>query len=272
MMWRFGAAAVVCGFTAGCVTLPTEQNDGVSINRVSDRVKCELGQAVASNPKLLSWAAVITLTLEVDQTGSVLPSTSLTGPFNAGTYAVNATAGATGTSIQTSLVTAYFPIWQVEKFAEHCPLSPATQLEDSLGLKEWVVRSLDAGAEEGLVFNDKSKAVGYTIEFDLELTAGITPGFIFTRVSGQTGLSADRKTKHTLDIAMTDAGLSPPRKVVTFRPAKSSGENLAPGAPSPPPERIVVVTKPKPVGDDTRRRLDAIMQQLLLKNLRRQGF
>src|SRR6185369_16546458 len=86
---------------AGCVVLPpTEQYDGISINRVVDRVKCELGAALGEEPILQSWVGVITLTLEVDHTGSVLPSTSLTGPFNAGTYGLDISAGATGKSVQ----------------------------------------------------------------------------------------------------------------------------------------------------------------------------
>jgi hypothetical protein len=260
---------------ASCVTLPTEQNDGVSITRVADRVKCELGQALIAHPKLLSWAAAVTLTLELDQSGSVTPGANISGPFSVGTYGVNLTGGVTGTSLQTSLVTAYFPVWQLEQFAEQCPLTPTMQpLEDTLGLKEWVSRSLDAGDQEGLVFNDKNKAIGYTIEFDLELTAGITPGFTFARATGQFGLSGSRKTKHTLDIAMTDAGLSPPHKIIVFRPQRQPGSS-APGVLPPstqPRKRVEVITKPAPIGEDARRKLDTTMQQLLIKNLRQRGF
>jgi hypothetical protein len=269
MFVRSCAAAICCAVAAGCATIPTERNDGISIARVADHVKCELGQALATNSKLQSWAGVITLTLELDLSGSVMPSTTLMGPFATGAYGVGLTAGTTLSSTQTHLVTAYFPVWQVEQFAEHCPEPSIEQLEDRLGLKEWVTRALDAGTEEGLVFNDTSKAIGYTIEFDLDVTAGITPSFTLTRASGQVGATVDRKTKHTLEIALTDAHIQPPRQVVVFRPRKTPS-----GAPdiAAPPQRTVVVTRATPLSDDAKRRLDTIMQQLILKNLRLRGF
>ena len=282
MRTRAIIAALGCTIVSGCVTMPTQQNDGISVNRVVDRVKCELGKALRDNPTLESWAGVITLTLEVDQTGSVVPSTSLVGPFNAGTYGLDLSAGVTAKSLQTSLVNIYFPVYELFAFAEKCPIAPTNQLEDSLGLKEWVDRTLTLKAAEGALFKDKDKAIGYTLEFDLDLTAGVTPGFTFTRVSGKAGLSVGRKTINTLVIALADAGLKPPRKVrlpakkpTVEEGAKPSGAEPAADearkSSSPPQDRYV--NKPgSRVGDDTRRRLDNIIQQLQLKNLRGRGF
>lgn len=280
----FAAAAFLCG----CAIIPpTQQNDGISINRVVDRVKCELGAALRDDPALQSWAGVITLTLEVDQTGSVIPSGSLAGPFNAGTYGLDISAGATGKSVQTSLVNIYFPVYELLAFADSCPIAPKNQLEDSLGLHEWIERTLSLKRDEGAEFKDKDKAIGYTLEFDLDLTAGITPGFTFTRASEKTGLSVDRKTVNTLEIGLADAGITPPARVPVYVrvPVKPK-----PGAAKPPAvpltggkirefepqtfryEKRYVAKPGKGLSDDTKKRLDVIIQQLQLKNLRIRGF
>ncbi|WP_152104104.1 hypothetical protein [Bradyrhizobium ottawaense] len=293
MARRLAALACVSFLLAGCVVLPpTEQYDGISINRVVDRVKCELGAALSEEPILQSWVGVITLTLEVDHTGSVLPSTSLTGPFNAGTYGLDISAGATGKSVQTSLVNVYFPVYELLAFAEACPIAPRNQLEDSLGLHEWVTRTLSLKTSEGAVFKDKDKAIGYTLEFDLDLTAGITPGFTFSRVSGKAGLSINRRTVNTLQIALADAGISPPKRIPSYvrvpvRPKPGEGQPgeikpaevpLTGDEPKPPAaktyryEKRYVVRGGGNVSDDAKKRLDVIIQQLQLRNLRIRGF
>jgi hypothetical protein len=282
MTYRLLAAAIGCALLCGCaITPPTQHNDGISINRVVDRVKCELGRALADNPSLDSWAGVITLTLEVDQTGSVVPSTTLVGPFNAGTYGLDIGAGVTAKSAQTSLVNVYFPVYELLAFANACPIAPRNQLEDSLGLHEWVNRTFSLKSDEGALFKDKDKAIGYTLEFDLDLTAGITPGFTFTRVSGKTGLAVSRKTLNTLEIALADVGIKPPRRelvpVRTPQPAKPAGADVTGDerkqeTVKPAPEKRYVTRPGTSVTNDTRRRLDAIIQQLQLKNLRVRGF
>ena len=286
--FRTLAAAVCCTMLCGCAIVPpTEQNDGISINRIVDRVKCELGMALRDNPALGTWAGVITLTLEVDQTGSVIPSSSLTGPFSTGTYGLDISAGVTGKSVQTSLVNVYFPVYELLAFADACPIAPTNQLEDSLGLREWVKRTLALRPDEGAAFKDKDKAIGYTLEFDLDLTAGISPGFTFTRVSGKAGLSVDRKTVNTLEIALADAGISPPTPVPVYvrvpvkpKPGEARPAEVAPSADETKKsesqtfryERRYVVRPGRGVTDDTKKRLDVIIQQLQLKNLRIRGF
>lgn len=192
MFIRNMIAATSCVLLVGCVVLPVERNDGISIQRVTERVKCELGQALSLNSELLSWAGVIILTLEIDNAGSVLPSATFLGPVGAGTYAVDVSAGLSAKSVQTSLVNVYFPVYDLVASADKCPPEPWHPLEDRLGLKEWVARALDLKNSGGL-FRDKDKAIGYTVEFDLEISAGATPGFNFARVTDKTGLSISRK-------------------------------------------------------------------------------
>jgi hypothetical protein len=156
-----------------------------------------------------------------------------------------------------------------------------------LGLREWVERTLTLKTDEGATFKDKDKAIGYTLEFDLDLTAGITPGFTFTRVSGKSGLSVDRKTVNTLEIALADAGIKPPQRVPvlvrvpvkpapgTTRPAEAApaeDEARKQEAPAFRYEKRYVVRPGTKVSDDTKKRLDVIIQQLQLKNLRIRGF
>lgn len=278
MFSRVCVAAVSCAMAAGCVTIQTQPTDGISINKVVERVKCELGQAVSANKDLLSWAGVITLTLEVDQTGSVAPSATLVGPVGAGLYGVDFGGGVSGKSIQTSLVNVYFPVYELAELAGRCPLDPQHPLEDRLGLREWVDRALELKSSGGL-FKDKDKAIGYTVEFDLEISAGVTPSFTFARISERTGVSASRKHVNTLEVALADANLKPPhvtiiRQKVATPPEKKGSSPMFDGqAPVAGESRQDTVERRvsrggTPLSARDKDRLDTIIRQLQLKNLR----
>ncbi|MBR0925731.1 hypothetical protein JQ561_03860 [Bradyrhizobium diazoefficiens] len=274
MNTRVFAAAFGCAILAGCVSLPIEQNDGVSINRVVERVKCELGKALLNQPELDSWIGNITLTLETDQAGSVTPTTALSGPFSTGTYGLEFAGGINGKSLQTSLVAINFEVWKLKDFASHCPMQPKSQLEDALGLQQWVERTFPLKVEEGASFISKEKAIGYTLEFDLELSAGITPSFTLARVNGKDGFTASRKTLNTLQVAMVDAGIVPPRTytktemVPVTQPKSNDSANLIEAKPKFRPERRTVTSKGKGPRPNAQQRLNDAIQQLQLRNLR----
>jgi hypothetical protein len=274
MFKRIVAAAFGCTSLAGCVSMPIEQNDGVSINRVVERVKCELGRALLSQPDLDSWIGNITLTLETDQAGSVTPTTALTGPFNTGTYGLEFAGGVNGKSLQTSLVAVNFEVWRLKDFASRCPTQPTSPLEDALGLQQWVERTFPLKVDEGASFISKEKAIGYTLEFDLELVAGITPSFVLARVNGKDGFSVSRKTLNTLQVAMVDAGIVPPNiytrtvMVPIAQPKSNDPASLVEKKPKFRPERRVVTSKGQGPDAGTQQRLNNAIQQLQLRNLR----
>jgi hypothetical protein len=272
MIKQFSVAAFCCSVTAGCVTMPTQVNDGISINRVVERVKCELGQALHTQPNLDSWVGNITLTLETDQSGSVTPSTTLTGPFGVGTYGLEIGAGINGKSLQTSLVALNFEVWKLKESASLCPAEPTNQLEDALGLRQWVERTFPLKVEEAGSFLSKEKAIGYTLEFDLELTGGVTPSFTLSRVSGKDGISAARKTLNTLQIALIDAGIKPPRtytRTVMEKVTVPKGSaEIQSSTPTFRPQKKTFTTGGSGPDRGAQQRLNNAIQQLQLRSLR----
>lgn len=278
-MLRTGfAAALSCSVLAGCASLPYESSDGIAIARVVERVKCELGAALSKHKQLSSWAAVMTLTLQVDHSGGVAPSVSMSGPLSPGTYGIDFSVGASTKAARTSLITLYFPVYQAMEFAEACPARVSNYLEDTLGLQVWIDRVFEAGATEGFNF-DKEKAIGHTLEFTLDLTAGFTPGFTFTNWSGKGAFGVGRKGVNTLDVVMVDAAIVPmPPPAKRARPRAKLPPDTGVRPFSLPAERQPrrQLTQPQTtsspqstISDNTRRKLDAVMQQLLINRLPR---
>ncbi|MGZ5529417.1 MAG: hypothetical protein ACXWJB_12140 [Limisphaerales bacterium] len=262
--------------------MPTEQFDGVSVAAVGARVHCELGDAyrelLPRHPELSRWAAGTSLTLAVDQTGSVVPSSTLTGPFNAGTFGVDISLGATGKATRTALKKSYISL--AESLTYSCPPAAVNPLQNSLGLKEWIVRVFEAQDADPnpTRLDPKDKAIGYTLEFSLDLAAGATPGFTFSRVSGKGAFAIDSKATHSLDLALVE--LSPEDYKTIFVPTKvKTGEKQVPipGVKKLTGEqemKTVAVYKtidvPKRVpglGEITRSRLDGILYELQLRTL-----
>lgn len=194
-----GAAA--SSLLSGCATMPRESIDHVSLFAVEERVKCEIGSAYRTlsetrrYPDLDLWAAGLTMTLSVDSTGGVAPSSSLTGPFGS-VGPIEVSLGASLNTKRTALMNVYVAFVEAADLERH-PCPPVNSLlEGHIGLSDWIVRTFEAyhatDRNSGLHsdFNSE-KSVGYTIEFLITTSLGVTPNFIIAKHDGyKSGLYA----------------------------------------------------------------------------------
>jgi hypothetical protein len=211
MFRRFLIAAFCCAVTAGCATMPTQSVDHISLAGVEERVKCEIGEAYRElhtregYPDLDLWAAGITLTLSTDSTGGIAPASSLTGPFGS-VSPLDLNFGASLNAKRTALLNVYIAFQEAAK--HQCPPTPQSLLENHMGLAEWIVRVFEAQHivdERSTVQSsfEKDKSIGYSLEFLLTLSGGVTPNFIIANTTGtKFGLTAEAKATNSADIAM----------------------------------------------------------------------
>lgn len=226
---RMRAAGLVAAIvTSGCSTLPElPGEEKISIRRVVDRIQCELGEVVRQNPKerswLMSWAAGFTLTLRVEEQGSVTPNASSLvalagGPggdlFGAG---LSATGGANAKRIAT--MTSRVRLQDAGKF--HCEFPPGTGLEGGLGIGEWLDRSV--GSTDSKEASKRPRSIGYTVEFVVLKSGRASADFTLLPVKppGNFGFgllgAAQRADTHTLDIAFADATPPGPQEVIVVK-------------------------------------------------------
>jgi hypothetical protein len=296
-----GGVTFGCLSLGGCATFPVEAVDHVSLAAVEERVKCEIGEAYLRLkadrrfPDLSTWAAGVTLTLSVDSTGGIAPSTSLTGPFGS-VSPLDLSFGASLNAKRTALMNVYVAF--IEAADHPCP-PPNSLLEGHMGLSEWIVRVFEAqyvveqhsSLRSG--FN-ADKSIGYTIEFLITASAGVTPNIIVANATGtKVGLSLEAKATHSADIAMVQMDEADFKK--RFRYVRIPGkeieidnpalQNLPPGTLLPLgvpakikkrlPDKIVreAVGVTPSLGIGTKIRLDQVLQQLnnkiLIQTLRR---
>lgn len=183
-------------------------------------MKCEIGRAYLNlkqdprMPDLSRWAAGLTLSLAVDSTGGVAPSTSLIGPYGS-VSPLDISAGVSLNAKRTGLLNIYTAF--IEAARHVCDDSPHLPLiEGQLGLAQWIERvfrdqfEVERRAAEvgngyrGAPFNSKDKSIGYTLEFLLTVNAGVTPNFIIAGGPTKVGFTAEAKSTHSVDIAMLE--------------------------------------------------------------------
>lgn len=206
---------------AGCATMPTEAVDHVSLAAVEERVKCEIGQAYLrlkedrKFPDLSTWAAGLTLTLSVDSTGGVAPSTSLTGPFGS-VSPLDLSFGASLNAKRTALLNVNVAF--VEAANHPCPPASPILLEGHLGLAEWIVRVFESQyvVSQNSTLRpsfDNEKSIGYSLEFLITLSAGATPNFVIANTTNtKSAFTLESKSTHSVDIAMVEMDPSDFRK------------------------------------------------------------
>lgn len=260
--------------TSGCSTLPElPGEEKISIRRVVDRIQCELGEVVRQNPQerrwLMSWAAGFTLTLRVEEQGSVTPSASSLvalagGPggdlFGAG---LSATGGANAKRIAT--MTSRVRLKDAGKF--RCEFPAGAGLEGGLGIGEWLDRSIGS-------INDKDAAkrprsIGYTVEFVVLKSGRASADFTLLPVKppGNFGFgilgSAQRLDTHTLDIAFADATPPGPQEVIVVKLPDGDKPLLGLEAGKQPDKSITIRVQPGGGGGDA---IDRQLDQLQFRN------
>lgn len=286
--------------------MPTEAIDHVSLAAVEERVKCEIGQAYntlkadSRFPDLSTWAAGLALTLSVDSTGGVAPSTSLTGPFGI-VSPLDLSAGASLNAKRTALLNVYVAF--IEAAKHQCPPASPILIEGHLGLGQWIVRVFEAQYQvdqnskflrSGFITKDE-KSIGYTMEFLVTLNASATPNFIVGSATGtKAAFSLENKSTHSVDIAMVEMDptdfrkrfhyiRTPDRTIRKSNPAFDKSVAAADPRNRGIPEFIEETVKgglekrsagvEVRMGFETRRKLDQVLQQLnnkiLIQTLRR---
>ena len=300
MIRRAVVAAFCCSLNAGCATMPVESMDGVSLAAVEERVKCEIGYAYTELsqdnrfPNLSKWAAGLTLSLAVDETGGVTPSTSLLGPFGK-ISPLDLTATASLNAKRTGLFNIYIAF--IEAARHKCDDPRPIPIEGHLGLAEWIIRVFQAQLDveqrsaelgsnlRGAGFNSKDKSIGYSLDFLLTLSAGATPNFIITNAPTKAAFSIEAKSTHSVDIAMVEMSdgdfrdhfeiKTIPGKVHKLENPDPDKRSLVPFVFEKEPDKTVRVRTGVDVslGVDTKLRLNAVLQQLnnklLIQSLRR---
>jgi hypothetical protein len=312
MFIRLFIAAFCCAMTAGCATMPTQQADGVSLALVETRVKCEIGRAFSylenqfdssgnhKFPDLKRWTAAVTLSLLVDSTGGISPSGSAIGPFGSLTP-LEISGGASLNAKRTALSNVYIAF--AEAALHDCRQVPVgILLEGNIGLAEWIIRVFEdqlkvqqdsrANAPFGqtLPFNGKDKSIGYSLDFLITLSAGVTPNWVFSGGSAKAAFSFETKLTHSLDIAMVE--MTPEDFAARFKPVrvvKHVTREIDDGPASNDPEKGFLRKKKTIVekrvqtefrfvgrsglGIETKSNLDVVLQQLnnklLIQSLRR---
>ena len=295
--------ASCCALLTSCATMPTESIDHVSLAAVEERVKCEIGAAFLKLkddrrfPDLSTWAAGLTLTLAVDSTGGVTPSTSLTGPFGS-VSPLDVSLGASLNAKRTALLNVYVAF--VEAATHTCPPTSPILLEGQLGLGDWIVRVFEAQylVDQNSTLHsgfNNDKSIGYTMEFLVTLTAGVTPNFILANATNtKVTFGLDSKSTNSVDIAMVQMDPADFRKRFTevlikgkteMRPNPEFGKFTADEARSKNIKEFIPVQvtpdriERRPAGVEarigfaTRLKLDQVLQQLnskiLIQSLRR---
>jgi hypothetical protein len=244
-----------------------------------------------------TWAAGLTLTLSVDSTGGVAPSTSLTGPFGS-VSPLDVGLGASLNAKRTALLNVYVAF--IEAATHTCPPTSPILIEGQLGLGDWIVRVFEAQyiVDQNSTLHssfDKDKSIGYTMEFLVTLNAGVTPNFVLTNATNTKAVfSLEAKSTNSVDIAMVQMDPADFRKRFTKvlikgkteqRPNPEFGKFTADEARARNiPETIPVQVTPdrierRPagvevrIGSGTKGRLDQVLQQLnnkiLIQTLRR---
>lgn len=288
-------AAFGCSLLMSCATMPTEQLDGVSIVAVEERVKCEIGQAFLAlhgkqgYPDLSKWAAGLTLTLAIDSTGTLAPSTSLAGPFGS-VAPLDLNVGVVHNSKRTALLKIYISF--LEASHHPCPEPGLSPLQGSLGLSQWIVRVFDDQREadarseavkrpedrfKPTVFESKDKAIGYSLDFALTLSGGVAPTFVLTNVTAKSPLFGESKSTNSIDLALVELSDEGFRKefytVVIPAHKKTTKEKTRAGEViehiEDVPEQKVTRSRnvPAGVGPYTKAHIDSVIQELQLRTL-----
>jgi hypothetical protein len=270
----------LCGVAVcGCATRPIQENDGVPIAAVTRRVQCEVALATQElgTPEG-GWATSMNLTLKVDTHGNVAPSVTALGIYHSGVYAVNVHGGLTGKTIRTALINLTMAITKED--IDECQETSLHYLAGDLGLRDWIQRAVSNDAE-GYKFKSE-KGIGYTLEFEIEASIGVSPILRFEHSERSLGVGLGQKRIHSLDLALVPIPPIPmPSRPVPSqikkpkptdemaRPMRSPETAREGSAPQPTAPRRAAPQRTRNIPDDVRRRLNTILQDLNFQKLQR---
>lgn len=272
----------------GCYSFDGRVDDEVQVSAIIDKIECELKDAykkhVGAQPVLARWSASFTLDLQRDTAAGVGPKLGYSVPTSTGAFQLDAGAGVSGKKARTLNFTRTIKALGALSTYE-CKDAPRTGVfTGSLGIEEAFADFL-GGADKG----DKvgpPEEVGYTIEFDVKYSAGVTPTFIFTRITGlgaEFSASVEKRNKLTFAFADNPPPDNSPlrvfvtnweqgRNVTAVDPARPASQRLrktgsgGAGQRGQPGSRERLYSGQ--VSPETRQRLDSILMRMNLQSLR----
>ncbi len=271
------AAFILSACFAGCVRTPDLPDESrMHLGAIVNRVKCELHDAVAAHPRyhpwLLKWAAGMELSLKVKAEGAGSASSDYIWPIQLGTFKLALSGGLKENAVRTALFKISMPLEYTLHYP--CPLEPAygpsrRDLTGDLGLREWVERAVDAVAESDS--QQQFNGMGHRMEFFLQAAGGVSGNWMIVRSNGHkfnpiVGIGGTRENTNTVDIALVRIpGVAGVQHVWVDNLPGPQGI-LPEGAPGA--ERIRPRVHERGVDPGTQQRLDSIIQDLQLKNLK----
>lgn len=151
--------AMACApLTAGCVTVPSLEDNRIAISDVVERVKCDLADALPDPykyPWMANWVAKVDLTLVINEQAGLTPTVSFVdlrpnavvpGVGNiAQNFIFGASAGATTTAVRTDSLSFSLSLVELryKRQEQRCVFYSGLGLEGELGLKEWIATALE---------------------------------------------------------------------------------------------------------------------------------
>ncbi|WP_293861345.1 hypothetical protein [uncultured Alsobacter sp.] len=273
-------SASCCLAVAGCSSVPTlPSGPGVSPKAIAQRIECELAGIAQKTPAerawFKTWGAGYTLTLRVDESGTVAPTAAalvgLAGGAGGDLFGTGLSLSASSASKRLATLTYRLTMKDAAK-RESCKSNDGTGLEGDLKIAEWLDSAI--GAFENGKQGRHPATIGYTVEFVVTKSARASADFTLlpVRAPGSFGLglgaSAQRTDTQILDIAFADVAQPQPQEVyVVNMPAP--GKAISGGPPSDgsaplPARRPAGLTIPQPVPWPDA--IDRQLEQLLRRN------
>ncbi|HZP32686.1 MAG TPA: hypothetical protein VFB23_04910 [Candidatus Acidoferrales bacterium] len=249
------SAAKCCALFAfisvtGCSGVPPydlpENPKGISVHHIVNRIKCEILEAENDHPNLSTdrWVAVASLTLQVDDQGSLTPNVSFIHPLaTAGTsFVFNVGANVTGDRERIYTENITIDIRELKSGVKRkrqnvCEPRYDSPLTGDLGIRETVdmaFRSLKEGGPVDFRHSDSSSPFGQTVQFVLTRSLnGVGPNWTLVHFKGPGGSLAglQRKDTNKLLISFAKPKAGPPGIAAygILGPAKSGAEAAAAG-------------------------------------------
>jgi hypothetical protein len=276
MYYRYVLFLIVAVFFSGCATLPSlPPRYIVKASDVLDAVECQLQQAVMQqfpdHKWLKTWAAQMTLTLEVNRSagGSASVDWAIPVGLPAQTLGINATVDGTGRATRRGTITYNLLINEVLK--RNCTDAPADSsrpyFHGDVGVGSWLNEVTSSmGTDDVIQVPDK---FGHTLEFGLSVNAAVKPTVTFVNLTASAGVEVHPSDVYTLDLAFTDVPSAQPQHVfVTNWPSSMTGERFTSKTlPRFHKRGAEPAGVPRGISPALRDRLDRITQQLQLLGL-----
>jgi hypothetical protein len=213
--------------------IPGDTADGHKlVQEIARNITCELGDAVHAVYRhnkttfLDNWGVQMTLTLTVEETGTLGPNANWLPPSPANAiFNLNVGASASTDATRTDIINLYYAVSQLRKGQTCNPRENGPfLLESDLKLKEWLFDALNID-EDGTAYQDvvnsPQNVISHEVKFEIMTGGSASPGWVLSRVQvNQTGTLASVNRDRIHDLLIT---FGPPASSVPGAMAMVSG-------------------------------------------------